>query len=151
MCIRDRGKPEEASSNAKTEGIKIYTVGIGAPTGVPIPAFDKNGVQIGVRKDRQGNIVTTRLDEETLQRIAMETGGKYYPARPGSAELKAITSAIAGMEKKELQAKKFSHYEDRFQIPLAVALLCMLAAYLLPERRKITGTLSDYVQTEERL
>ncbi len=143
------GDPETAAEAARAEGIKIYTVGIGSPAGVPVPQYDANGNKVGLMKDRQGNMVTTRLDEETLQRVALATDGKYYPARPGQAELEAITNQIAGMDKKELDAKKFTQYEDRFQYPLGLAIGLAVLAALLPQRRKIKGTLSDFVQQEE--
>ncbi len=144
-----QGDPETAAEKAREEGIKIYTVGIGSPSGVPVPVYNSAGQKTGLKKDMEGNIVTTRLDEETLQRVALATDGKYYPARPGNAELEAITNQIAGMETKELGAKKFTQYEDRFQYPLALALLMLVLATLLPQRRKIKGTLSDFVQQEE--
>ncbi|MFP4458192.1 MAG: vWA domain-containing protein [Candidatus Zixiibacteriota bacterium] len=140
------GDPEKAARKAKQEGVVIYTVGIGSPTGVPIPQYDRNGNKIGIMKDENGGIVTTRLDEETLQRVALETEGKYYPARPGQAELEAIIKAISGMETKEFQAKKFAHYEDRFQYPLALSMILMIIAFIIPERKRVSGTLSDFVK-----
>ena len=144
------GDPETAAEKAREQGIRIYTVGIGSPAGVPVPIIDAEGRKIGLKKDRQGNMVTTRLDEETLQRVSLATDGKYYPARPGHAELEAITNQIAGMDQKQLDSKKFTQYEDRFQYPLATAVFFMILATLLPQRRKIKGTLSDYVQQEEK-
>jgi Ca-activated chloride channel family protein len=134
-----QGKPIEAAANARSKGISIYTVGIGSTAGVPIPLHDANGNQIGVRKDRRGNIVTTRLDAETLQRVALETDGKYL------SDLEEITSIISGMETKEFEAKKFTQFEDRFQFPLAIGMVLMIIAFVLPVRRKVAGTLSDFL------
>ncbi len=83
-------KPLEAAQEAEQEGVIIYTVGIGSAQGVPIPVYNRSGSQIGFKKDRQGNIVTTKLDVLTLQKIAYETGGKYYLASRGEAELDDI-------------------------------------------------------------
>jgi len=132
----NEGKALDEAEKAKDENIKIFTVGIGSPAGVPIPVYDDNGNKIGVKRDRSGNVVTTRLDEETLQRIALATDGKYYPATPSHPELDAIISAIANMEKKEIEAKKFSHYEERFQYPLGAAILFIILAFVIPERQK---------------
>jgi len=133
----NEGSALPAAKAAAEEGIIIYTIGIGTPTGVPIPTFDRYGNRTGYIRNSAGEIVTSRLDEETLQRIAMETGGKYYPARPGSAELNEIIKAISGMEKSEIDARIFTNYEDRFQWFLIPALLLFLIAGALPERRKV--------------
>ncbi len=130
-------KPLEAAEEAEQEGIIIYTVGIGSTQGVPIPVYNRSGSQTGFKKDRQGNIVTTKLDVLTLQKIAYETGGKYYLASRGEAELDDIYSEISEMEKKELKSKRFSQYEDRFQIFLIIGLILVLLEMLIPERKRI--------------
>jgi len=130
------GDPVAAAEAAAEEGIIIYTVGIGSPSGVPIPTFDKYGNKTGLLKDREGNIVTSKLDEMTLQRIALATNGKYYPARPGAAELEAILDAISGMQKSEIETKVFTNYEERYHWALIPALLCFILSSALPERRR---------------
>lgn len=137
------GNPVEAAANAKSKGISIHTVGIGSTAGVPIPVYDQNGNKIGVRKDRSGNIVTTRLDAETLQRVSLETDGEYLD------NLEDLPTIIAGMEKKQFEAKKFTQFEDRFQYPLALGMILMIIGYILPVRRKVSGTLSDFLSEEE--
>jgi len=130
-------KPLEAAQEAEKEGIIIYTVGIGSTQGVPIPVYNRSGVQTGFKKDRQGNIVTTKLDVLTLQKIAYETGGKYFLASRGEAELDDIYNEISEMEKKELKSKRFSQYEDRFQIFIIIGLILVILEMLIPERKKI--------------
>jgi Ca-activated chloride channel family protein len=120
---------------AETEGVVIYTVGIGSPQGVPIPVLDERGIQVGFKKNRQGEVVVTKLDELALEKIALQTGGKYYRASSGEAELDRIYEAIAAMDKKELASLKFSQYEERFQYVLGVALLLLVIEMLLSERR----------------
>jgi len=132
------GDPVEAAKQAEQEGIVIYTVGIGSPQGVPIPEVDANGNRTGgFKKDRSGQVVTSRLDEVTLQRIALETGGKYFRASGGEAELDQIYSDIAGMEKKELASQQFTQYEDRFQPLIALVLLLLVAEVSISERRRL--------------
>jgi Ca-activated chloride channel family protein len=126
----------EAAKAAELEGVIIYTVGIGSPQGVPIPVFDERGNQIGFKKDRQGEVVVSKLDELALEKIALQTGGKYYRASSGEAELDRIYEAISGMEKKELASLKFSQFEERFQYVLGIALFLLILETLLSERRK---------------
>ena len=131
------GKPLEIAKEASKEGIVIYTVGIGSVQGVPIPEFDTRGNRLGFKKDRQGQVVMTKLDELTLEKIALETGGKYYRASPGEAELGQIYDDISSMEKKALASKEFAQFEDRFQALVAIALFCLILEFLLTERRKL--------------
>jgi len=122
---------------AEREGVVIYTVGIGSPSGVPIPVLDERGIQTGFKKNRAGEVVVTKLDELTLEKVALQTGGKYYRASAGEAELDRIYEALAGMDKKELASLKFSQYEERFQYVLGIALFLLIMEMLLSERRKI--------------
>jgi len=123
--------------NAEREGVVIYPVGIGSPQGVPIPVIDERGVPVGFKKNREGEVVVTKLDELTLEKIALQTGGKYYRASSGEAELDRIYEAIAGMDKKELASLKFSQFEERFQYVLGFALILLVIEMLLAERRKV--------------
>jgi len=122
---------------AEREGVVIYTVGIGSQKGVPIPIGDERGGRSGFKKDRNGDVVVTKLDELTLEKIALQTGGKYYRASSGEAELDRIYDEISGMEKKELASLKFSQFEERYQYVLAIAFLLLVLELLLSERREV--------------
>lgn len=129
--------PLEAAKEAAKEGVIIYTVGIGSPEGAPIPEYDPYGNRTGYKKDRSGQVITTRLDIPTLEKIAFETGGKFYVSSTGKAELEKIYREITGMEKKELASRQFTQFEDRFQIFLIIGLIFLILETLLSERRKI--------------
>jgi len=131
------GEIEEYSENAAREGIVIYTVGIGTPEGVPIPEFDQAGNRVGFLKDNDGQTIVTKLDEITLEKIALTTNGKYFHATPEEAELDKIYEEISSGEKKELGSMQFTSFEDRFQYFLALFILFLLIETILPERRKI--------------
>lgn len=130
-------KPVEAAKEAAHEGIRIYTIGLGSEVGEPIPLKDENGVHIGYLKDPQGNVVMSKLDQTTLEKIALLTEGKYYHASTGQMELNKVFQDIAGMEKKELQSKKHVQYEDRFYYFLWLALLFLLLEFFLADHRKV--------------
>jgi Ca-activated chloride channel family protein len=129
--------PMEAAQRAEKEGVIIFTVGIGSPEGVPIPDFDSAGRNTGYKKDEDGNIVMTRLDSLTLEKIALQTNGKYYQATPSEMELGKIYETVSGMEQKQLSSRIFSQFEDRFQYLLALGLLFLLAELFLPDRRRV--------------
>jgi len=138
--------PLKMAEAAEREGVIIYTVGIGSSKGVPIPIFDERGVQTGFKKDRNGEVVVTKLDEITLEKIALQTGGKYFRASSGEAELDRIYDAIAGMEKKDLASLKYSQYEDRFQWPLGFSLLLLAIEHHISERRRMKQGVSEKLQ-----
>jgi Ca-activated chloride channel family protein len=129
------GQAEKLAEEAARMGVAIYTVGIGLPSGVPIPLKDEQG-NVTYKKDRNGNVVTTKLDELLLQKIALATNGKYYHAEPGRFELEDVLKEIAKMEKRELDSERMSQYEDRFQIPLGIALVLLVAEMLISDRRR---------------
>ncbi|HGY56207.1 MAG TPA: VWA domain-containing protein [Caldithrix abyssi] len=129
-------KPVEAAEEAAKEGVKIYTIGLGSEQGVPIPLYDRYGNRIGFKKDREGNVVTTKLDAATLQKIAYITGGKYYISSAGETELEDIFDEINKLEKKELTSRQFSQYESRFQIFIGLGLIFLLLETFLPVRKK---------------
>ncbi|MBN1351308.1 VWA domain-containing protein [candidate division KSB1 bacterium] len=134
------GDPMKAAEEAEKQGVRIYTVGLGSPDGVPIPITDERGASRNFKKDNEGKVVTTKLDQITLEKIALQTKGKYFRASSNEAELDKIYEDIAQMEKKELASKKFSQYEDRFQFILLFALFLLVAELFLPERRQINRT-----------
>ncbi|MEE4311324.1 MAG: VWA domain-containing protein [candidate division KSB1 bacterium] len=129
--------PLKAAERAEMEGIVIYTVGVGSSKGVPIPVMNDRGFNTGFKKDRKGEVVTSKLDEITLEKVALQTNGKYFRATGGEDELRKIYNDIAGMEKKELASVKFSQYEDRFQYLLIVAILLLVVEVFIPEKKKL--------------
>jgi len=126
--------PVEAAKAASKEGIRIYTIGIGSVQGEPIPLRDRKGQVVGFKKYKD-EVVVSRLDEMTLQKIALETGGKYYHATAGEMELDKIYDEIARMEKKELEGKLLTQYEDRYQYFLIFSLIFLTLEFFISERK----------------
>lgn len=131
------GEPLQLAEQASKEGVVIYCVGIGSAQGVPIPIINERGNRLGFKKDRDGNVVMSKLDELTLEKIALETGGKYYRASPGEVELDKIYEDISEMEKKTLSSQQFAQFEDRYQYLLAIALILLIIEVFVPERRRL--------------
>jgi Ca-activated chloride channel family protein len=120
------GNPISAAEDAKDAGILVFALGIGTGAGEPIPLRDEKGTVTGYKKDERGSVVVSRLDEATLEKIAAITGGKYFRASTGEDELQKIYDAVSQMDKQEFQSKVYLTYVDRFQIPLGIALFCIL-------------------------
>ncbi|HMC83149.1 MAG TPA: VWA domain-containing protein [Candidatus Polarisedimenticolia bacterium] len=128
------GDPLVAAREAAAEGVVIYTVGVGTGAGSPIPERDPQGAVTGYKQDREGHIVTSRLDPVKLAEIAEVTGGKYLPATAEGRELREIEARIARMERREVGSRITITYEERYQIPLAVALAALLLEAALGDR-----------------
>lgn len=129
-------KPVEAAQEAKKEGVIIYTIGIGTAKGEPIPLVDEAGKVAGYKKDKSGEVVMSKLDEVTLQKIALVTDGKYYHATASEFELDKIYDEISRMEKKELSSRLFTQYEERFQYFLGIALALLCVEFLIGDRKR---------------
>jgi Ca-activated chloride channel family protein len=126
------GGLDEVLEELRGNGIVVYTVGCGTTRGAPIPMRDA----AGYKKDREDKIVTTRLDEGVLERLALETGGNYFRGTTLGQEIDQIAEGLSSMAAGELGTVLRARYEERFQIPLAAALLALLAESLLGDRRK---------------
>ncbi|MEW5768545.1 MAG: VWA domain-containing protein [bacterium] len=139
-----QSNPLEAAEEAKREGIRIYTIGIGRPQGEPIPLYDENRNLTGYKLNKQGEVVMSKLDENSLQQMAFKTSGQYYRASLGEIEVKRIVREISGMEKKELASGLYSQYEDRFQYPLFIGLILLVVEFLISERVTTILLLSSF-------
>lgn len=128
------GEALKAAEKAAKEGVRIYTVGVGSESGAPIPVRRRGG-SVVYKKNRAGDLVMTRLNPVTLEKIALEGNGKYFHAGT-NLDLVQIYDEIAKMEKKELGANKVAMYEERYQIFLLLALVFLLLEFFVPERVK---------------
>jgi Ca-activated chloride channel family protein len=123
-----------AAKAAQEKGIIVHTIGMGSAEGAPIPVYH-NKVQVDYKKDKQGNIVVSKLDDAALEKIALEGGGKFIRATNSDDGLNAIVNEINKMEKTEFGAKMITDYEDRFQYFLGAGFLLLLIEFLISERR----------------
>ena len=126
-----RGEALEAAEFAKQENVRVFTIGIGRDEGAPIP--DARG---GFRKDRRGEMILSKLDEPTLQKIALNTGGRYVRSVTGDMDLNEIYigGIKATLEDQELGSKRRQHWEERFQWFLALMLMLLMVEPFISER-----------------
>lgn len=131
------GDPLKAAQEAKEQGITIFCIGIGTKEGELIPVTTDNG-QKEFLKDNQGNVVKSHLDEATLQKIALTTGGSYVRSTSSEFGLELIyREKLSKMEKRELEGKMNKRYEERFQIPLFLALCLLILETMISDRKRI--------------
>jgi Ca-activated chloride channel family protein len=130
------GEAIEAAREAAEAGVRIFAVGIGTQEGELIPIWKEGRKEF--LKDRDGNVVKTRLDEATLVEMARETNGGYVRSQRGRVGLDEVYAQISEMEKRELGSRKLSQYKHRYQWPLAVALLLVILESLMSDRRRVS-------------
>jgi len=133
------GDPIDVAKKAASRDIRIFTVGIGTASGEIIPLRNERGVLEDYKKDREGNVVKTALDEGTLREIARLTGGSYLHTVNGEVDIQVIIDELGSMHKTDIHERKISRLKERYQIPLGIALFFFLAMLLTGERRKTTG------------
>ncbi|WP_423127328.1 vWA domain-containing protein [Gaoshiqia sp. Z1-71] len=122
-----------AATAAAGNGIIVHTIGMGLPQGAPIPVI-RNG-QRDYRKDKDGQVVITKLDEPMLQKIAASGNGIYVRANNAQVGLNTLFNEINKMEEAELESLVYSEYEDQFQWFIGLALLFILLDFLILERK----------------
>ncbi len=140
------GGIDEAIRATREGGATVHAIGCGTARGSPIPLGDSSGASRGFKKDSEGRVVTTRLDESVLEKLALGTDGHYYRATPAEEEINEIVRAIAGMDARELGTVLRTKYEERFQIPLALALAALLAETVLSDRRRRSAAIEEKVE-----
>lgn len=140
----------ESAEAAAAKGVLIYTIGMGSPTGAPIPVTSGSGTS-DFKRDRMGEVVVTRLDEASLERIALIGKGKYFRASTSQDELDAIYRDVNGLQKKEFGVKQFTDYEDRFQWFLGFALVLLVLEMMLSENKTPWLSLGRFLRRGEEV
>lgn len=124
----------DMARQAADQDVRLYTIGFGSPQGEPIPQYDSAGNVVGYKKDQNGQVVISKLDETTLQKIAEIGGGKYYRAGADGSELTAITDELNRLQKSALSTQVESWHIERFQSVLWVVLLALVVREFIPDR-----------------
>lgn len=120
-------------------GIRAFALGMATPDGGAIPTYDVEGRQTGFLRGANGQTVTTRLQEDTLRLIAERGSGRYWRFGTDGAALRELVGELRVMETGAAFTQLAATKDERFQIPLAVALAALLAELLLSDRRPMPG------------
>ena len=128
------GRVLDAAKNAAQTGLKIYTVGVGTPNGDRIPERDYSGA-IMYHEDSSGQSVISKLDESTLRQVADLTGGAYEPLGQRGEGLDEIYRRyIEPLPRQNLEEKREKIRYERFEWPLALAILFLMGEFMIKER-----------------
>ena len=121
--------PVAAAKQAAEMGVRVYTIGVGSPEGKPIPMDGE------LLKDKDGEIVVTRLDEKVLQDVAQAGNGLYVRAGNSEFGLNPIIENIDRMEDEKYSSIVFEEYDEQFMYFLGIALFFFALEMLIGDRR----------------
>ncbi len=128
-------KAIESAEKANKLGVFVHTLGMGLSKGGPIPIYNKYGNRTGYHKDREGNTVVSKLNENLLMQISNTGQGTYVRANNSKAGLSTLFAEINKMEKKEIGTMIFTEHKDRFQLFIGLALLLLITDLILLGRK----------------
>ena len=132
----ENGDAVKAAQEAAKRNIKVYTIGMGLDEGAPIPIYNQYGKKTGYKKDKEGNIIITKLDDNMLRQIAEIGDGIYVRASNSNVGLDKIYEDINKATKSEIEAKVFTDYDDQFQWFVGAAIILLIIEILLSSGKR---------------
>ena len=124
---------EGALTSLTDSQVSIYTLGIGTTAGTTIPLYEEGtGALVGYKRDRQGQVVTTALQRDALQKIASQGGGSYYQIDRGNSGIDAFLARVDELEQGEFSSQEYADFKDQYQWLAGVGLLLFLLAWIIP-------------------
>jgi len=137
------GDLDAAIKAAQEANARIYAIGVGTSEGQPIPLRSESGHVSGYKKDRNGQVVITKLNEPLLRRLGDETGGLFFPVTTGGREVAWIYKHMQNIEKQEFKQKIVTEREDHYQLFLGIAILLFIFELCINEVRKNVRTVIE--------
>ncbi len=127
---------EEQMERARASGVQVYFVVFGSTEGVPIPLYDDQGQKDGFLRDEEGNVVTTRLDEQTLADFVSLIDAQVVRAGDGGSGFDELVDQIASKDGEALDAQQVTQFDEQYQIFLGLALLLLMAELVISDRKR---------------
>lgn len=125
----------EASAVAEERGVKIITIGVGTVNGGPIPIKGSNGSVAEYKKDKEGEVVITKLNKETLEAIADGANGGYIDGASTKQVVEQIKNALDNIEKTEFETQQIAEYQTQYQWFIGIAFVLLLLDIFFLERK----------------
>lgn len=139
------GGAVEAAEAAAKNGYVVYVMGVGLPSGSPIPG-DRRGE---FRRDKDGNVVVTRLNEEMCRNIASAGDGAYFYVDNSNAAEKALQKEIDKLAKADIETTVYTEYDEQFAIIAWMILVILLLETIICESRNPRLKKFSLFKTEE--
>lgn len=127
------------ATRAKEAGIKVFVIGIGKPEGAPIPIPGTNNF----RKDRQGNVVVSRLNEDMCREVAKAGNGIYVRCDNTNTAMRALEKELDALATADIETTVYTEYNEQFQSFALVALLLLVIDFYIFNRKNKSLTRLD--------
>lgn len=121
------GGAVEAAKAAAEKGMMVYVMGVGSPEGAPIPGERSNDF----RRDKEGNVIVTKLNEQMCQEIAAAGNGVYIRIDNTSNAQKILQKEVDKLAKADLDTAVYSEHDEQFQVMAWIAFVLLLLEMLL--------------------
>jgi Ca-activated chloride channel homolog len=145
------GGADEMAAKFKAAGIKLFIFGVGTQKGGPVPLRDDSGQLQGYKRDSRGQPVVSSFRPNEMLRLAGEAGGRYWNASDTESEVTTLLQDLGSLGRGEFAEHRYQIFEERFQIPLVIAVLLLLLEMTLPTRRKLRAKKAASPRTKPRL
>jgi len=117
---------------ATDKGIKVYTIGMGLPKGAPVPVSKGSKTYL---KDRQGNVVISKMNQKMLNQIAVAGDGEFYLANNTRIGLNKLYSNLSRLDKETFETQEYAEYDDKFSFFIWMALVLLIIDLFILERK----------------
>jgi len=129
------GESIKTAGQAVKMGLSIHTVGVGSEKGGLIPELKNNNGNKKYKKDKNGKLITSKINREILQKITSVSNGKFFWFDNNRDTHKEILEVITGLQKKTISTHEYFEYEDRYQLISILSLLMLVIGLLIPTQR----------------
>lgn len=132
---------DKALNNLTENNVSVYTLGIGTRAGATIPIYnDRSGDLIGYKRDKQGKVITSKLEPEVLRDIAQQGNGDYYEIQGGNDGIDSFLGRLDELQQGEFASQEYADFKNQYQwlagVGLAFLLVSMLVSNFKPENQK---------------
>lgn len=143
ILISDGEDHEEGAIKAAKEladqGIRVFTMAFGSDTGGKIPKRDPRGMLKGYLRTKDGTEVMSKVNIESLKQIARAGKGSFYHVNFGGSQMKKLKEDLDQLEKSEFDSLTSESFDEKFQLPLLIALVFGFAELLMGTRKRFAG------------
>lgn len=126
------GGATEAATEAAKKGVNVFVLGVGSPEGSPIPTESGSNE---FRKDRDGNVIVTRLNEQMCQEIAKAGNGMYVRVDNTNNAERALNAEINKLAKTDVESQVYTEFDEQFQVLAWLALILLVIDLIILERK----------------
>jgi len=116
----------------KDKGVRIFSLGIGSSDGSRIPVYDEDNNLLGYKRNKEGQIVTTKLNPELLKTVASSGGGSYFEIQRGSEGIDALLGELDELEKGEFASQEYADFKNQYQWLVAAGMAFLTLYFIIP-------------------